>query len=185
MIGIVSIAVVLFLVAASIAGTAVVAVALAGAPTGGLPGGSAMLSPPTPGPTTETFTAAVAVQYALAQIGTPYRWGGATAGVGFDCSGLVQSAWAVAGIHLPRVAQDQFDAGPRLPSGSPLQPGDLVFFGPAGGGVTHVGLVVDPTGEMVDAPHTGAFVRLEAFPLTIGADWGGDIYLGATRPAGV
>ena len=126
----------------------------------------------------------VAVQYALAQIGTPYRWGGDVPGVGFDCSGLVQSAWAAAGVHLPRVAQDQFDAGPLLSAGSPLQPGDLVFFGPAGGGVTHVGMVVDPSGEMVDAPHTGAFVRLEAFPLTVGARWGGDIYLGATRPAG-
>jgi cell wall-associated NlpC family hydrolase len=95
----------------------------------------------------------------------------------------VQSAWAAAGVNLPRVAQDQFDAGPLLSSGSPLQPGDLVFFGPTGSGVTHVGLVVDPSGEMVDAPHTGAFVRLEAFPLTVGASWGGDVYLGATRPA--
>jgi hypothetical protein len=42
--------------------------------------------------------------------------------------------------------------------------------------------VVDPAGLMVDAPHTGAFVRLEPFPVTVGAHWGGDAYLGATRP---
>jgi cell wall-associated NlpC family hydrolase len=126
--------------------------------------------------------AAVAAQYALAQVGTPYRWGGETPGVGFDCSGLVQAAWADAGVRLPRVAQDQFDAGPLLTPGSDLQAGDLVFFGPPGGGVTHVGLVVDPSGRMVDAPHPGAWVRVEAFPVTVGSGWGGDVYLGAARP---
>src|SRR5581483_7132761 len=70
-----------------------------------------------------------AVDSALAQVGTPYVWGGETPGVGFDCSGLVQAAYMVAGIPLPRVAQSQFDAGPTLPAGTVLQPGDLVFFG--------------------------------------------------------
>jgi cell wall-associated NlpC family hydrolase len=128
--------------------------------------------------------ATMAVEFALAQLGTPYRWGGETPGVAFDCSGLVQAAWAAAGVPLPRVAQDQFAAGPLLPPGTPLQPGDLVFFGSQGGGVTHVGMVINADGEMVDAPHTGAFVRLEPFPLTVGASWGGDVYLGATRPEG-
>ena len=128
--------------------------------------------------------ATVAVEFALAQVGTPYRWGGEDPGVGFDCSGLVQAAWAAAGVSLPRVAQDQFDAGPLLPDGFGLQPGDLVFFGPVGGGVTHVGMVVDASGQMIDAPHTGAVVRVEPFPLTFGSPWGTDFYLGATRPGG-
>ena len=124
----------------------------------------------------------VALDYALAQLGTPYRWGGETPGAGFDCSGLAQAAWAAAGVMLPRVAQDQFDAGPRVPVGEALEPGDLVFFGSPSDGVTHVGLVVDPRGLMVDAPHTGAEVRVEPFPATVGATWGSDLYLGATAP---
>jgi cell wall-associated NlpC family hydrolase len=125
---------------------------------------------------------AVAVDYALSEVGTPYRWGGESPGVGFDCSGLVQAAWAAAGITLPRVAQAQFDAGPMLPPGWPLAPGDLVFFGTGPDRVTHVGLVVDPRGVMVDAPHAGAEVRIEPFPLSVGASWGSERYLGSTAP---
>jgi cell wall-associated NlpC family hydrolase len=128
--------------------------------------------------------ARVAVQFALGQIGIPYRWGAESPGVAFDCSGLVQAAWAAAGVALPRVAQDQFDSGPRLPGDAVLEPGDLVFFGTPGGAATHVGLVVDSSGLMVDAPHTGAVVRVEAFPVTVGTPWGDEVYLGATRPGG-
>jgi cell wall-associated NlpC family hydrolase len=129
---------------------------------------------------------AIAVDWALAQVGTPYIWGGETQGVGFDCSGLTQAAYKVAGIALPRVAQDQFDAGPHLGPGTVLQAGDLVFFGGGSGSVSHVGLylgVQDGRTMMVDAPHTGADVRVEAFPTTPGAAFGSDIFVGATRPA--
>jgi cell wall-associated NlpC family hydrolase len=129
---------------------------------------------------------AVALQWALAQIGTPYVWGGETPGVGFDCSGLAQAAYAVAGIRLPRVAQDQYDSTPKVPAGSSLAPGDLVFFGGGPTSVDHVGLyvgVVDGESVMVDAPHTGADVRAEGFPSTIGASFGGLVFMGATRPS--
>ncbi len=127
----------------------------------------------------------VAVQWALTQVGTPYVWGGETPGVGFDCSGLVQAAYRVAGVTLPRVAQDQFDATPAVPAGGPLEPGDLVFFGGGPTSVDHVGLYVGSIGGqavMVDAPHTGADVRVEPFPDLPGAAWGGLSYVGATRP---
>jgi cell wall-associated NlpC family hydrolase len=123
-----------------------------------------------------------AVDWALTQVGTPYVWGGETPGVAFDCSGLVQAAYRVAGVALPRVAQDQFDAGPALAAGLPLQPGDLAFFGQGSRDVTHVGIVI-AAGLMVDAPHTGADVRVEAFPADVGAKWGGDVLVGYTRPA--
>ena len=115
-----------------------------------------------------------AVQVALAQVGTPYLWGGQTPGVGFDCSGLVHYAYATAGLMLPRTAQTLYDAGPLLPAGAPLQPGDLVFFGPDPAHVTHVGIALGH-GRMVDAPHTGALVRVE--PIA-----GFGHYLAATRP---
>ncbi|HUO48645.1 MAG TPA: C40 family peptidase, partial [Acidimicrobiales bacterium] len=133
-----------------------------------------------PGATSPAGTAAApspsdaateAVAWALARVGTSYRWGGTGAG-GFDCSGLVQAAYGAAGVALPRVAQDQFDAGP--PAAGPLVPGDLVFFGTGPLGVDHVGIALGD-GLMVDAPHTGAVVRVEAI-------WH-DGYVSATRPA--
>ena len=129
---------------------------------------------------------ALAVSWALSQIGTPYVWGGETPGVGFDCSGLVQAAYAVAGVALPRVAQDQYDATPRLAANAVLAPGDLVFFGGGPDSIDHVGLFVGVVGGrdvMVDAPHTGADVRAEAFPATLGASFGSLLFVGATRPA--
>ncbi|HVC70554.1 MAG TPA: C40 family peptidase [Acidimicrobiales bacterium] len=160
---------------------------VAGIGSGGalrMPGGLATVSPlvaAPPGAAPGTVSAAPgpspaaigAVSWALGQLGTPYRWGGDAPG-GFDCSGLVQAAYAAAGIALPRVAQDQFDAGPHLLRLTPLESGDLVFFGASPRSVEHVGIVVG-TATMVDAPHSGAVVRVEPI-------WS-DGYLGATRPA--
>ena len=129
------------------------------------PGGSSTLA-------AASGAGALAVSWALSQIGTPYVWGGETPGVGFDCSGLVQAAYAVAGVALPRVAQDQYDATSKLAAGAALAPGDLVFFGGGPDSIDHVGLyvgVVSGQDVMVDAPHTGADVRAEAFPATVGA----------------
>lgn len=149
---------------------------------GAAPSGSAGTTPPGVG----TAAGAAAVSWALSQIGTPYVWGGETPGVGFDCSGLVQAAYAVAGRALPRVAQDQYDATPKLAAGAGLAPGDLVFFGAGTGSIDHVGLYVGVVGGqsvMVDAPHTGADVRAETFPATVGAPFGSLLFVGATRPA--
>ncbi len=94
--------------------------------------------------------------------------------------------YRVAGVSLPRVAQDQYDATPKLAAGTPLAPGDLVFFGSGPRGIDHVGLFVGIVGGrdvMVDAPYTGADVRADAFPSTPGASFGSLVFVGATRPA--
>ncbi|MBV2351372.1 C40 family peptidase [Synechococcus sp. HK05] len=61
-----------------------------------------------------------------------YLWGG-TLGPDFDCSGLIQAAFASAGIWLPRDAyqQERFCQPVALAPGcySLLRPGDLIFFG--------------------------------------------------------
>ena len=97
----------------------------------------------------------------------------------------MQAAYAVAGVALPRVAQDQYDTTPKLAAGAALAPGDLVFFGGGPGSIDHVGLFVGVVGGqdvMVDAPHTGADVRAEAFPAMVGAPFGSLLFVGATRP---
>jgi cell wall-associated NlpC family hydrolase len=124
----------------------------------------------------------IALDWALAQVGTPYIWGGETPGVGFDCSGLVQAAYAAAGITLPRTAQSQYDSTTKLGANDPLEPGDLVFFGAGPSDVTHVGIYAGE-GQMVDAPDSGAEVREEPIPTTMGAPWGADVYVGATMIA--
>ncbi|MGA8723605.1 MAG: NlpC/P60 family protein [Acidimicrobiales bacterium] len=119
-----------------------------------------------------TATVVAALTFAAAELGQPYRWGGTGPG-GFDCSGLTQAAYQAAGVDLPRTAQEQFDAGPPVPTDENVLPGDLVFFGSGPFGVGHVGLYVG-AGEMIDAPHTGAVVRVDD------ADW--PDLVGATRP---
>ncbi|MEV6608889.1 bifunctional lytic transglycosylase/C40 family peptidase [Kutzneria sp. NPDC051319] len=123
--------------------------------------------------TTGGPAALVAVAFARAQLDKPYIWGG-NGNPGFDCSGLTKAAYAAAGIILPRVAQDQYNAGPLLPAGQPLQPGDLVFFGTSTADVSHVGIAVSPT-DMIDAPDVGLSVRVEPI-------WKSHL-VGATRPA--
>ncbi|HEY4928590.1 MAG TPA: bifunctional lytic transglycosylase/C40 family peptidase [Acidimicrobiales bacterium] len=123
--------------------------------------------------TTVDGTVVTALIFAARQLGTPYLWGGTGSG-GFDCSGLAQAAFAHAGVTLPRVAQDQYTAGPQLADGATVLPGDLVFFGTGATSVDHVGIYVG-SGLMIDAPHTGALTRVES------AGWSG--LVGATRPA--
>ncbi|AQW48263.1 NlpC/P60 family protein [Streptomyces violaceusniger] len=117
-----------------------------------------------------------AVAFARRQLGTPYVWGGdGPAEGGFDCSGLTKAAYAHVGITLPRVAQAQYDVGPRLPAGARLLPGDLLFFGTSPHAITHVGIYTG-NHRMLDAPHPGAVVRENTVRLT------GTSYQGATRP---
>jgi cell wall-associated NlpC family hydrolase len=81
------------------------------------------------------------VSAALAQVGTPYRYGGNQPGQGLDCSGLTYYAHQAAGVHIPRMSINQLRNARPVNPRSP-HPGDLVFF-QTGPGVQHVGLMVD------------------------------------------
>jgi cell wall-associated NlpC family hydrolase len=132
-------------------------------------------------PTAATPAGAIALAYATSQLGVAYRWGGETPGGGFDCSGLVQWAYAQAGVAVPRTAQTQYDTGPAVAVGTPAAPGDLLFFGGSSETVGHVGIYLGQ-GLMIDAPHTGAVVREEPTPTRVGGGWGSDLLVGITSP---
>ncbi|EFL33164.1 secreted transglycosylase [Streptomyces viridochromogenes DSM 40736] len=121
--------------------------------------------------------AAGAIEYAQKKLGTPYLWGGtgtAEQGGRFDCSGLTQAAYESVGVRLPRVANDQYNAGPH-PKRDELLPGDLVFFSDDltnSRTIRHVGIYVGG-GYMIDAPRTGAVIRFDPIDTPD--------YFGATR----
>ncbi|MEN3585352.1 NlpC/P60 family protein [Streptomyces sp. ZYX-F-203] len=121
--------------------------------------------------------AAGAIGYAQKKLGTLYLWGGtgtAEQQGRFDCSGLTQAAYQSVGIELPRVANDQYNAGPH-PDRDELLPGDLVFFSDDltdSRAIRHVGIYVGG-GYMIDAPRTGAVIRFDPIDTPD--------YFGATR----
>ena len=101
-----------------------------------------------------------AARAAVSQIGVPYVWGGETPGQGFDCSGLVQWAWAQAGVSIPRTTEQQWAQLPHV-SLHDLQPGDLIYYFNLDGdnAVDHVVMYTGsgPWGSstIVQAAHTG------------------------------
>jgi len=100
--------------------------------------------------------AAAAIAYAQAQLGKPYIYAG-VGPAGYDCSGLTMMAWQAGGVGMAHGSQSQYYSFPHVPIAD-LQPGDLVFFGVSGPANHHVGLYVG-NGTMIEAPHTGAYVR--------------------------
>ncbi len=104
-----------------------------------------------------------AVQAAETQLGVPYVWGDEQPGVGFDCSGLVQWAWAQAGVSMPRTTETQWPALTHV-SLDALQPGDLLFYynldedNQVDHVVMYVGSGAYGTDTVIQAPFTGATV---------------------------
>jgi cell wall-associated NlpC family hydrolase len=117
-------------------------------------------------------TAAKVVSEARKFLGLQYLWAG-TSGFAFDCSGFTYSVYHAYGVTLPRDANRQAVHGTAI-APSDLRPGDLVFFRSGGSGpIIHVGMYVGG-GNMIDAPHTGAPVRIESV-------WSFGNYAGARR----
>lgn len=98
------------------------------------------------------MSAVAAVRQAL---GKPYVWG-ANGPSGFDCSGLMQWAYAQAGVSLPRTSQAQRYAGRMVPL-SQAQPGDLVAYR---ADASHIGMYVG-NGQVIHAPYPGAAIRYD------------------------
>jgi peptidoglycan DL-endopeptidase CwlO len=123
------------------------------------------------GPTSTQAEKAVA--FVFAQLGCPYSYGSVgPCSVGFDCSGLVMSAWAAAGISIPRDTYSQYAALPHV-SLNDLQPGDLVYYN----GIGHVAMYVGG-GMIIDAPTEGQPVR----ELSMNTAWYSSTVDGAARP---
>jgi cell wall-associated NlpC family hydrolase len=129
------------------------------------------------GTTTAVYTgptgtqAEKAVAFAYAQLGKPYVWGASGPG-SYDCSGLVQAAWASAGVSIPRVTYSQWAGLPHI-SESALQPGDLLYYDGQG----HVSMYVGD-GYIIDAPRTGLTVQ----KIPMNTDWYAQTFEGAVRP---
>lgn len=128
---------------------------------------------------------ATAIAFAAAQLGKPYQLG-ASGPDAWDCSSLVQAAYAAAGIALPRTTYEWGQAGPvawmtngndRMPM-SVLEPGDLLYSAGDDGTALdpgHVAMYIGD-GQEIEAPHTGDVVSV-----TIVAS---DISI-VTRPVGL
>ncbi|MFC5822449.1 C40 family peptidase [Nonomuraea insulae] len=116
--------------------------------------------------------ARLALQFAFAQVGKPYRYGGTGPG-SYDCSGLTQAAWRTGGVGLPRTTWTQWSWGSsrRVPLDA-LQPGDLLF----SRGLGHMGMYAG-NGKMVHAPQTGDIIKVVDLD-----DYWRDRLLGAVRP---
>ena len=111
---------------------------------------------PAPAPRAERSEALL---QALLALGVDYRYGGTAPATGFDCSGLVahvyEQAW---GIRLPHSTQAQSKVGVPVALAA-LEAGDLVFYNTLNRPYSHVGIYVGD-GRFIDAPHTGARVRV-------------------------
>jgi len=130
------------------------------------------------GTTIGTFTGSTstqggkAVAFAYSRLGCPYVFGGTgPCGSGYDCSGLTMSAWAAAGVSIPRTSEEQWAGLPHV-STSALEPGDILVFA----GASHVAIYVGG-GMLIDAPHTGLDVQKVAL-----SGWFLDNLDGAVRP---
>jgi len=99
-----------------------------------------------------------AAAYAQKFIGTRYNYGGNKPSRGFDCSGLVQYSYKLAGLSVPRNTKYQFRNSRRV-SRNNLQRGDLLFFDQEGKRYSHVGIYIGRE-RFVHAPSSGKNVKI-------------------------
>ena len=128
---------------------------------------NAVTNPPPPAPPAPPSTGSVAgaIAFARAQLGEPYKLGGAGP-TAWDCSGLTKMSYASVGVYIgTHSASNQYstmkNAG-RLVQLSDIVAGDLLFYsngGSATGSKYHVTMYIG-SGQMIEAPRPGANVRI-------------------------
>jgi cell wall-associated NlpC family hydrolase len=162
-------------------------------PPGGPSGGASVPH----GPMVQTV-----IDRAMAQLGTPYVWGGGDAtgptrgvptptgrtpsGVGFDCSGLMVHAFAGIDIAVPHQTKAIWNRfGPPITDRAALMPGDMILLSNTGrpgarhpGGIHHVGLYLGH-GQVLHAPQTGSTVSI-VDNIWSTSYWSGE-FIGAVR----
>ncbi|MBD1543610.1 C40 family peptidase, partial [Arthrobacter sp. IA7] len=108
-----------------------------------------------------------AISVAMGKVGSPYfyQYGG-TGAYGFDCSGLVQNAFAAIGKQLPRTAAEQFAQAPVHVPLSQAQPGDLLVWGSAPG-FYHVAIYLGG-GKVVQALNPSAGITVTELSMMAG-----------------
>ncbi|HTK63013.1 MAG TPA: C40 family peptidase [Pseudonocardia sp.] len=106
--------------------------------------------------------ARAAVAFAIAQLGKPYVWG-ATGPNAYDCSGLMQAAWANARVGISRSTATQVHDGTPVAVLGQLAAGDLLFIPGASGTPArpgHVGIYAGD-GLVIDAYDSSRGVIVE------------------------
>jgi len=114
-------------------------------------------SPPMPSGTSAQSGARAAF-YASKLIGARYHYGGNNPNKGFDCSGLVQYSYKLAGVQIPRNTRYQFRNSHSVRR-SELRKGDLLFFNQEGKRFSHVGIYIG-NNKFIHAPSSGKRVRV-------------------------
>lgn len=119
--------------------------------------------PPPSGSKVET-----AIAFAKAQLGEPYKWGGAGPS-SWDCSGLTMRSWQAAGVNLPHYAGAQYAQTKPVPI-SKIQRGDLLYWSNGGpGSIYHEALYLGG-GQMIQAPRPGRSVEIVSLSYWIKPD---------------
>lgn len=106
-----------------------------------------------------------AMEWAMAQLGTLYQWGGSCTDAHgpdpmgrCDCSSLMQQAYAHTGVTLTRTTYTQVYEGKAI-SPARLAPGDLIFSRGSAARPEHVGMYMGE-GLVIEAPRTTKPVRI-------------------------